>query len=172
MATYQPADPALQELMKELCVYYMPHLLEAGVKIMVMEARAERGEDGQPKGPALRHAGYPALALAQITSHKNRAGGMADALIIVDADALPDWTPNRLKAILHHELTHFELKLDEEGNLLTDKGFRPRLWLRPHDRQIGGFDYIAELYGDDSPEMVQVKEAAAAWSKGRQEAVA
>ena len=59
------------------------------------------------------------------------------------------------KALLDHELEHFEVKRDKHGSFLYDDINRPLLSIRKHDRQHGSFDNIAKRHGTASGEVKQ-----------------
>lgn len=117
---------------------------KAGVTVSVLTAHADEADLEKGKS-ALRHHGYPAAALVRVNSHKDRVEGKADATILVDGDQWPDWPAERRLAILDHELTHLELVM-KDGAVQRDDCGRPRLRLRKHDFELGGFEAVAERH--------------------------
>jgi hypothetical protein len=114
--------------------------------------------DLEASEPVLTHGGYPAQAVVRLTPVRDRALGVADAVIIVDRSNWLTLTRDQRGALLDHELYHLERVLDEDTQLpKTDAVDRPKLAIRKHDHQFGWFDAIAERHGDSSPEVRQAK---------------
>jgi hypothetical protein len=151
--TYTPAEPEIYTLAESIITHYYPELREAEVTLLIQMAFAPRNEEtGEPKGPALTHGGYPAAAVVRVTKLEDRVAGLPDARIKLDGDHWDEWSQRERTAIIHHEINHLELVVDEEGNVQGDDIGRPKLRLRKHDHQIGAFDNIMRIYGDDAPE--------------------
>ncbi len=109
--------------------------------------------------PVLTHGGYPAQAVVRITPVRDRALGVADAVIVIDRS---NWlmlnAPSR-DALIDHELQHLERVVDDDTELpKTDAVDRPKLSIRKHDHQFGWFDAIAERHGEASPELRQARQ--------------
>jgi hypothetical protein len=114
--------------------------------------------DSESSEPVLQHGGYPAGAVVRITPVKDRALGVADATIIVDRAGWLTLSARQRAALLDHELTHLERKVDaESGELLCDVLDRPKLLMRKHDHQFGWFDEVAQRHGEASPEVRQAR---------------
>lgn len=128
---------------------YYPEL--EGVTITCLFVFSDENEQ------VLTHQGYPALATVKKTSTRDRAAGLADAIIVVDRYAYSTMTGRQSDALLDHELYHLEPVLDETGTVAADAIGRPKLTMRLHDRQYGWFDKIAERHGDASIEVSQAK---------------
>lgn len=114
-------------------------------------------------GPPITHNGWPALALAKITSLRDRVAGLADALIVIDAEQWEDWTEEKRIAILDHELHHLEVRRNKAGAVKYDDANRPKLRIRPHDFQFGGFHVMAERHGESSAEVDAVTSITRRW---------
>jgi hypothetical protein len=114
--------------------------------------------DLEASEPVLTHGGYPAQAVVRITPVRDRALGVADAVIIVDRSNWLTLSRAQRSALLDHELYHLERVVDEDTELpKCDAVDRPKLAIRKHDHQFGWFDAIAERHGDSSPEVRQAK---------------
>lgn len=147
MATYRKADPDATDIVVSILGQHYPKLAAAGVRIGVLMAFAPKSDKtGEPIGNAVMWAGMKAAAKIRIVSLKDRVAGLPDAQIIVDGDEWPDWDEKRRTALMHHEVEHLELRLDDEGNVQTDDAFRPKLKLKTHDFYVGGFWNIVEQY--------------------------
>jgi Putative phage metallopeptidase len=66
----------------------------------------------------------------------------------VDGDKCDEWQDAELLALMDHELTHVKLVIDEQGALVRDDVNRPKLKLRKHDWQNGGFYSVAKKHKD------------------------
>jgi hypothetical protein len=145
------------ELLSEVLEKHHPELRAAELIVDVLVAFATKNEQGEPRGPALSHGGYPAIATVRINSLKQRVLGGGDALVTLDGDRWGDFSPLQQRAILDHELTHLELVEGEEGGVEGDDIGRPRLRLRKHDHQFGWFDAVVRRHGANSVEWSQFK---------------
>lgn len=118
--------------------------------------------DEESGEPVLKHQGYPAAATVSITPLKQRALGVADALIIVDRAYWLTLKAGQRDALIDHELEHLDRVISEETKEEPaapqfDSLGRPKLQMRRHDHQLGWFDDIARRHGDASPEIRQAK---------------
>lgn len=156
MATiYEQARPEVHEMAADILRIHHPHLkLGDGdpVKICILMASND-GEEGSRGEPAVKCHGYPAQAVISIIPYKQRVDKRADAEIIIDEANWVDLTEPQQRALLDHEITHLEMQSDESGFVKTDDIGRPKLKLRLHDFQLGGFRTIARRYGADAPEV-------------------
>ena len=118
--------------------------------------------DNESSLPVLKHQGYPAGATVRITALKDRALGVADAQIIVDRAGWLALSGRQRDALIDHELTHLEVKTEEEEGAkdpvaVYDVLGRPKLLMRKHDHQFGWFDEVAQRHGEASPEVRQAR---------------
>jgi hypothetical protein len=150
MATFRKADDILPDVAAAM-EKYRPDLVEAGVTVEVLTAH------GDP--PALKHHGYPAAAVIKVMSQPDRAAGSADVRLVIDAERWEEMNDARREALLDHELTHLELRRDQEGKVRTDDCGRPKLGTRPHDFEVGGFDEVVQRHRADAPESHSFYEA-------------
>lgn len=113
--------------------------------------------------PVLMSGGYPAQAIVRITPVRDRALGVADAVIVIDRSVWISLTPAQRDGLVDHELYHLERVLEEDtGVPKNDAVDRPKLCIRKHDHQFGWFDEIAARHGEASPEVRQAKSLIAA----------
>jgi hypothetical protein len=152
MKSYSQASGDVLDLIDEVRnVYYSPDL--DGVTIAALFIY-----DLEATESVLTHGGYPAQAVVRLTPVRDRALGVADAVIILDRSNWITLTRAQRTALLDHELHHLDRVLDEETELpQCDAVDRPKLRIRKHDHQFGWFDAIAERHGDSSPEVRQAK---------------
>ncbi len=159
MATYVKASGDLQAQVKALMHRSYPDLADHKITVGVLMAHAPRREDGEPTGPAIKFAGWPAAAIVKINSLRNRVEGMPDATIILDGDTWEQRPSDEQAAILDHELYHIQVRKDEDEQAVLDDACRPKLKLRPHDFQIGGFVAICHRHGAAALEHKAMSEA-------------
>ncbi len=115
---------------------------------------AHSDEEGEP---AVKCHGYPAAAVISVIPIKQRVDKRADAEIVIDAANWEDLDEPKRRALLDHEITHLEIKTDKHGAVEVDDVGRPKLKLRLHDFDFGGFRSIARRYGEDAPEVIAAR---------------
>lgn len=103
-------------------------------------------------GPALKHRGMAALAIARIVNLKDRTKGCADAEIVFDGDKWPTMSRERKLALADHELEHLQILRDADGVPKLDVLRRPRLHIKLHDIEVGWFRDVAARHGAASIE--------------------
>lgn len=148
--TYSPADPSALELLTRTMARFHGPLVEAEATVRLMFASNE-------DGPPLKLRGVPCDGIVRINNLAKRAEGMADATITVDGDKWPNWSDAERVALLDHELYHLELAKDKSGGLVLDDLDRPRLKMRLHDYEMGGFFEVAKRHRDASGEIQHLK---------------
>lgn len=154
--TFDTVTKDVTDLAERVMREHHKPLSELGVTVTYLFAYADKDEEGQPKGPALKAAGgYPAAAKIKINSLSDRVEGKKDATCWLDGDDWPAWPPARKAAVLDHELQHLEATGE------TDDCGRPKLKLRRHDFQIGGFFAIVKRHQEAAVELELLKEAGA-----------
>lgn len=119
--------------------------------------------DEESGEPALKHQGYEAAAVVSITPTKQRALGIADALIVIDRATWLTLTAPQRDALIDHELEHLDRVISKETDEEPaapqfDSLGRPKLTMRRHDHHLGWFDDVARRHGDASCEMRQAKQ--------------
>lgn len=149
MKTYSEA-PDVSGTVEEIQELHHPEL--DGVTVGVLFVF----DDEESSDSVLKYQGYPAQAVARITPLRDRAMGLADALIVVDRANWVALTQSQRDALIDHELTHLTRALDKETQRpKSDVLGRPKLRMRQHDHQFGWFDEIAQRHGEASPEVRQ-----------------
>jgi hypothetical protein len=161
--TYQLARDAQDgeatiELLREVAEAYHPDLCLHGVTYDVLFALAPRDDNGMVVGDPLKKNGVPALALVRVVGLADRTKGMADVEIRLDGERWPELSEAVKRATLDHELTHLALSFDSDEDLKRDDLGRPRLRLRPHDWELGGFDWVVSRHRGDAVETIQLRE--------------
>lgn len=146
--TYSKAKPPILDLLADAIARYHGPLKEAEVTVGVLCAWP--GPDDEH--PVKLH-GYPCLATIRVTPYRQRVHGIEDAVITLDGPAWAQKTEAEQLAILDHELQHLELVRDRDGILKADDQGRPKLKLRLHDWQLGGFEVIAQRHGQAAAEV-------------------
>lgn len=152
MATYRNMTDEVGGLVKDVMRQYHTDLAERGVTVEVIGAFADTDDAGQPRGPALKHHGWPALATVKINALKDRVAGMSDARITLDGDRWPELNHERQLALIDHELEHLEIVRDSAGGVKLDDAGRPKLTMRPHDFELGGFESVVNRHKRNAPE--------------------
>lgn len=151
---YRKAKPDLIALVVEIMTKFHGDLAAEGVSIGCLVAANADGD-----GPALKHHGYPAIAVVKITPYKQRVQGIEDAVITFDADAFARLSDAERRAVVDHELYHLQLQRDEMDFPKRDDMDRPKLKARLHDFEIGGFTAIMRRHGIHAIETQAVRAA-------------
>lgn len=154
--TYVPADADAVKLIARVLDKHHPDLKKAKVTVAALFVfPAQDEQTGEPKGPALSHHGWPALAIVRATTLKERARGWEDVEILIDGERWGELARDRQTALIDHELQHVEVRKNTANEFKHDDRNRPLLKLRQHDWEIGGFDAIVARHGDAAPEFRQ-----------------
>lgn len=154
IATKEVRD--LLQLLMQAHECYTPHL-ESEIKIDLVFAFCDRDDENNPLNYALTKNGVRALGIARKVSPKDRAKGMGDAEIALDADWWKEASEKEQAALLDHELYHIIVQTNKAGDPIVDDFGRPKLRMRKHDFEFGWFKVIAERHGRHSAEQQQAK---------------
>jgi hypothetical protein len=150
--TLAPEDT--HELCEQLIQKYHPDLDSTAVKVDIV--LAFRDPDGD--SPAMEKDGHRIYGKASIIGLKDRVKGMGDCEIMLDGDFWTNLNEDVKAALIDHELEHFEVKRDKQGDYVFDDLSRPVIKIRHHDRQIGWFDNVARRHGSESIEIKQLQQ--------------
>lgn len=152
MPTYEKCKEEVRELVRETMEAFEQHeALIDHVMIDLMFAIPEVDDAGEPKAPAIKWHGRPALAVTKILSLKDRAAGRGDCEITIDQYWWEHARREERIAALDHELFHIE------KTAAVDDSGRPKLKLRKHDVEFGWFSLVATRHGKFSLERQQAR---------------
>lgn len=169
--TYQLADAEVLDLLAEVMGEHHPQLAEAKVRVAVVMA-------SNPDGPAIKQAGYPALAKIKVVSLKDRVTKGRDAELLVDEREWYDFHHKHRLALLDHELSHLTLVMlppdklraarsddpDAPAWALDDLG-RPKLKTVNGDWNPGdGFMAVVARHGEFAIEFLNLSRA---WARAK-----
>lgn len=152
MIKYEQCPDEISRMARKLINEHYPDIKAAEVRIGYIFA--DSGEDG---GPAVLIGGYPKLAKVRKTSQRERVQGMPDAEIIIDKAKWAELEDETKRAVMDHELYHLVPDVVEK-----DPAGRPRIVLRLHDIELGGFADIAKRHGEHSIEVINARAIAEA----------
>ena len=151
MASLLENAPAeVTKLGRELITGHYPELDDANVTIGYLFAR-----------PAQTTRGQVIAGKVKKTSVEQRLKGLPDCLIIIDGDGWDQWTEEKRRGLLDHELYHIEVCKDNAGQIKYDEAERPKLRMKNHDFEIVGFTEIIERNGEHAIETQEL----AKWGK-------
>ena len=131
-------------------------LVAAGMTMQLSMASGSERKDGT-RNPALKCHGVPAHGIAMRYKLQDRVHGSKDVKITLDNDYWEMATEDERKALLFHELYHFDLKLDDAGDVKLDDIGRSEVTLRHHDYDFGWFMVAAKHFGKASAECQQFR---------------
>lgn len=163
MKTYSAASEDVLGHIGRMFDQYHPELEGATIGALFVFDE-EHGE------PVLKHQGYEAAAVVSITPKKQRALGIADAVIVIDRAHWLTLNAGQRDALIDHELEHLDRVIsketeDQPAAPQFDSLGRPKLAMRRHDHQLGWFDDVARRHGDASVEVRQAKQLVAMTSQ-------
>ena len=158
MPTFDKCDGEVRSLVADVMEKFHGDLTEADVTIDCLFAFATTDSNGDTTGVALKNAGYRAAAKVRKTTLKERTKGAGDAEIVIDGDGWPDLSEDQQRAPIDHELQHLQLVRDKDGKIKRDDRDRPKLKIRPHDRQLGWFDDVVRRHGNAALEFQSFNE--------------
>lgn len=151
--SYTKANSEVGTYLERVLLSWHPDLHNADVNFDLMFAWAEEDDNGDEKAPALKLHGVPCDAIVRIVSLKDRAKGMGDVEICFDGRKWQTLSPSERDALVDHEVTHVVLRIGKTGEVLMDDCGRPKLRMRPHDREHGWFDEVARRHKQAAPEV-------------------
>lgn len=114
--------------------------------------------DDPEKEVPLKHHGHQAAAIIRVVSQRDRAAGGPDVLLEIDSHQWNDMDDDEKTSLLDHECVHVDFpgaKQSPDGTAWwpeTDSLDRPKVGMRPHDWECGGFYSIVERHGQDAHE--------------------
>lgn len=147
--TYKRCDDDVTQLVVDTIDRHHWVLRELGVTVDVLMAHNALG--------AVKCHGYPAAAAISITPTKQRALGCGDALMIIDEGKWEGLGAKECAALVDHELQHLCPQTDDIGNVKYDCLRRPKLELRLHDWQLGGFEAIVQRHREHALEVRAIR---------------
>lgn len=152
--SFQRATENFEAFARDLVEKNHVELYEVDVKIdYVFTFR-----DPEAEAPAIMVRGHRVLGQARINPLKHRVLGLGDCEVLLDGDAWQDMPVETQKALVDHELEHFEVKRHPKtGAFLYDDAGRPQMKLRDHDYEFGFFGNIARRYGANSIEVQNLR---------------
>ena len=153
---YREAPDEIRNHVAKLATKFHPDLVEADVSIKILLAH-------NPDGSALTHASWPAKALVKINNLRDRVAGLPDATLMLDAEVFDGMSTEQQTSLIDHELTHLTVQRNKAGAFRYDDANRPKLRLRPHDWQAGGFDLMVQRHGVESHEAESINAIRGRW---------
>lgn len=157
MATYKRAGKDVLDMVQATMAKYHGPKADAGVEVLVLMASPNCDENGDPMGPAVSVNGYPCAGKIKVLSLKDRVATGCDAEMQLDSDVWDESSDEERAALVDHELTHLELRVDDKGNVKRDDIDRPKLRCRKHDAQHGWFFDVAQRHGEASFEVREAR---------------
>jgi hypothetical protein len=159
------ADSSINDIVGWIAVRHHSGLHDASVTVECLMAFAAVDAKGEPRGHAIKHHGYPALAKIRVLPLKDRVAGRADAEMLIDGKAWDDMEPDRREALIDGQLERLEIQLDKEGAIKSDDIGRPKLKLKQADWHLEGFAAVAQRHGEASAEVQHAKALAAKYGQ-------
>lgn len=154
---YEQACEAIHDMAKEILVAHHPELEMAPGEYPTLCIMFVSQKDPDEIDAPLKINGDPCAAIISVIPHKQRADERADAEILIDAKVWAKLAEQQRRALLDHECTHMELKVDQDGILQVDGCGRPKIGMRRHDWVLTGFLSISKRYGGDALEVIDMR---------------
>lgn len=158
--TYIPAKRETIDFVHNVLTAEYPSIAQMQPSLQIGVLFAETDKPGKP---ALTKGGLPITAQIRVVSEEGRAAGGPDVLLVIDSDRWTYQSNEERYSLIHHELHHLIPvnllpALDGGSCCEIDSLGRPKIKIRKHDFEIGGFNLIVERYGDSSAEWKAVKQ--------------
>lgn len=158
--TFSKADEEVVKLFNSVMDEYHSDLAECGLQLGVLMAY-------NPKGDAVKHGGYPALATVKAVAQRDRITKDYDVEILVDEDRFTELSPEQKVALIDHELSHVRRvantpKAIAAGELAwkTDDNGRPKVKIVKADGQPSDFFVsVLERHGTKAVEWQSIQSA-------------
>lgn len=154
--TYRECDEDIKDQADAIMRRFHRELCESGVTVKFL---FHCNADGNP----LKFKGWPAAATVKIHGLKDRVAGLTDCTITIDEEWWNTHDQKQCDALLDHEFEHLLVGTDDDGKWIVDDIGRPKLKMRPHDFEVGGFDAIVKRHGISATEARIVAEASSRW---------
>ncbi len=156
MPRYERPDDDTLMLVERARSLWHGDLDKAEVTISVVMARGEWDDAGENYNAPIKRHGVRCAAKVKINPVAQRAEGMADATLTIDAEAWEDMTEKRKLALLDHELHHLAIvycaESEDSKTPKSDDQGRPKLKMREHDFEVWGFWNVIRRHGLESIE--------------------
>lgn len=91
MPVYRRATKEKHECVFAEMELHHPHLHDVELTVDILEAWPRLDDHGNPTQEALKHAGYPCLAVIKIRGPKDRGQGLGDVLLTVFRSSPRNW---------------------------------------------------------------------------------
>lgn len=135
-------DASVLDMAAKLMDTHYRELREAGVTVCYLFA-----SNPEAIGGCLKHQGYFAAATIKVNSLKCRVEGKKDLTVTIDREWWEQHDKAECLALLDHELHHALLGYDDDGKVIVDDIGRPKIKLKLHDWQHGGFYEVVKRHG-------------------------
>lgn len=152
--TYDDCTQDVLDIARDIMNRHYRDLLQAGVTVRYLFAR-------NPDGPAIKVHGVPAAASVKVNGLQHRKEGLTDCTVKICAEWWEQHDKLQCEALIDHELAHILVAFDENGAIEADDVGRPKIRLKPHDFEIGGFFDIVQRHGSNAVEAQAVVDTAA-----------
>ena len=149
--TYEKGDDKDYAILTKTIDMYQNRLKD--VKIGLIKTFAPRDDNGDIKKNAIVRRGATVYAYINLVHPKNKLFKPYSAEITIDGDKWMEFTDEKKMALLDHELTHVDFKLDKKtGDVKKDEDGNPILRLIYDEIQFTAFSSVARKHGPNSVE--------------------
>lgn len=155
---YRAAPGEIKAMADKIATKHHHDLRQADVSITYLLAYNQ-------DNPAIMHNGWPAKALVRVNGLRDRVAGLSDVTMLIDATGWEEMGEPQRKSLLDHELQHIEVLRNKAGAFKYDDANRPKVRLRPHDFQLGGFNLIVQRHGADAHEAMSLVAVRDRWTQ-------
>lgn len=156
MAYVTKGSRADYELVQSRIDGFYPDLIECQFKIGILLVHPSASN---PEKPPLLRNGYPVTGDIKIVSYEDRVQGKPDATLKLEGQNWANVDEESKAGEVDHQLERLMVLRDKNTKAIkTDDFGRPKLRLRPHDREVGVFDAVVRRHGRNAPEARAVEE--------------
>jgi hypothetical protein len=155
---YTKAPKSVMDILNCAMNDWHPDLEKAKVRIAVVMVKPELDDKGEPKAPAITHAGHTAAAKVRLAKPGERLCGMYDAMVEIDEFLWDSLDDESQVALLDHELEHLGIQYDADGFLRRNDDGSPKLKLKKDDWCLTGFEAVARRHKNAALEVKAIRD--------------
>ena len=156
MAYVTKGQKADYELVQSRIDGFYPDLVECQFRVGILLVHPS---PSNPEKPPLLRNGYPVTGDIKVVSYEDRVQGKPDATLKLEGQNWANIDEESKTGEIDHQLERIIALRDKNTKAIkTDDFGRPKIKLRPADREVSVFDAVVRRHGRNAPEARAVEE--------------